>query len=114
MKCMFAFSQFAEPGLPFSDRNNRMANGAGQVIINGELKQWHKVTLTLDGPFAHELDEDPNPFTDYRMMVRFSHESGAPSYNVPAYFAADGNAANSSEDNGTKWRAHLSPDKTGK
>ena len=92
----------------------RKANGNGAVEIGGELKQWHKVTLTLDGPYAHELDNDPNPFTDYAFNVTFTHESGLPKYTVPGYFAADGNAANTSAESGTKWRAHLSPDKTGK
>ena len=32
---------------------------------------------------------------------------------VPGYFAADGNAANTSATSGNKWRAHLSPDKAG-
>ena len=32
----------------------RQPDGSGAVAITGELKQWHKVTLTLDGPFAHE------------------------------------------------------------
>src|SRR5690606_9037147 len=79
-----------------------------------ELKQWHKVTVTLDGPFAHERDADPNPFTDCRMTVVFRHESGSPAYIVPGYFAADGDAASTSAESGTKWRAHLSPDKPGK
>ena len=85
----------------------------GTVAISGELKQWHKVTLTLDGPYAHERDSDPNPFTDYNLTVTFTHESGAPSYKVPGYFAADGDAGRTSADSGNKWRAHLSPDKTG-
>ena len=82
--------------------------------VSGELKQWHKVTLTLDGPQAKETDTEPNPFTDYRMDVTFTHESGTPSYKVPGYFAADGNAAETSATAGDKWRAHLSPDKAGK
>ena len=89
------------------------ANAAGSVVMTGELRQWHKVTLTLDGPYASELDVDPNPFTDYRMTVEFTHESGTPSYQVPGYFAADGDAANTSASSGAKWRAHLSPDKAG-
>ncbi len=89
-------------------------DGSGEIAISGELKQWHKVTLTLDGPPARETDNAPNPFTDYRMAVTFRHESGSPAYVVPGYFAADGDAANSSADAGTKWRAHLSPDRTGK
>jgi hypothetical protein len=89
-------------------------DGDGSVEISGELKQWHRVTLTLDGPFARESDTNPNPFTDYRMTVTFRHESGSPGYSVPGYFAADGNAANSSAHSGNKWRAHLSPDKPGR
>lgn len=89
-------------------------DGDGRIDISGELKQWHKVTLTLDGPFAREADDDPNPFTDYRMQVRFVHQSGSPQFTVPGYFAADGNAAESGAVAGTKWRAHLSPDKQGK
>ncbi|QDU75786.1 Putative endoglucanase [Bremerella volcania] len=82
--------------------------------IDGELKAWHKVTLTTDGPRAHETDSSPNPFTDYRMTVDFQHESGSPHYRVPGYFAADGNAAETSAKSGNQWRAHLSPDKPGK
>lgn len=91
----------------------RQPDGKGAVHLTGELKQWHKVTLSLDGPFAHEQDENPNPFTDYRFTVRFRHESGAPDYWVPGYFAADGQAAETSAEAGTIWRAHLSPDQPG-
>ena len=90
----------------------RQPDGSGTVVISGELKEWHKVTLTLDGPYAHELDNEPNPFTDCNLTVTFTHESGAPSYKVPGYFAADGNAGESSAESGTKWRA-TSPDKAG-
>ena len=86
----------------------------GAAAVSGELRQWHKVTLTLDGPQADESGKDVNPFLDYRMTVTFAHESGAPVYNVPGYFAADGNAATTSATAGNKWRAHFSPDKTGR
>ena len=89
-------------------------DGDGSVTISGELKAWHAVTLTLSGPFAKERDTDPNPFTDYRFSVQFTHESGLPSYTVPGYFAADGNAAESGAEEGNCWRAHLSPDAPGK
>jgi hypothetical protein len=85
----------------------------GQPVVSGELKQWHKVTLSIHGPQAKETDANPNPFTDYRMTVTFRHESGSPSYRVPGYFAADGDTANTSADAGNVWRAHLSPDKAG-
>ncbi|HQF13237.1 MAG TPA: DUF5060 domain-containing protein [Thermogutta sp.] len=88
-------------------------HGDGRVTISGELKRWHKVTLTLAGPFARERDESPNPFTDYDFTVEFRHESGEPVYRVPGYFAADGQAAETSAEAGNCWRAHLAPDKTG-
>jgi hypothetical protein len=84
------------------------------VKITGELKQWHKVTLTFDGPPASETDSDPNPFLDYRMTAIFRTPSGNRAYLVPGYFAADGDAANTQATSGNKWRAHFSPDKPGK
>lgn len=81
------------------------------VELSGELRQWHKVTLSLQGPAAKESDTTPNPFTDYRMEVEFTQ--GGRSVKVPGYFAADGNAAESSADEGNIWRAHLSPDQIG-
>jgi len=92
----------------------RLPDGNGQVVLTGEMKEWHAVTLNLNGPFAYEQDISPNPFLDYRMSVTFSHESGIPTYTVPGYFATDGNAAETSANSGNIWRAHVSPDKAGK
>lgn len=83
---------------------------AQEVQISGELQRWHRVTLTFTG---EELSEngDPNPFLDYRLNVTFS--KGDRRIVVPGYFAADGEAAESSATQGTKWRVHFSPDETG-
>jgi len=78
--------------------------------VTGELKMWHKVTVTFDGPDTSER-ADPNPFMYYRLNVTFSN--GDKSFVVPGYYAVDGNAANSSADSGNKWRGHLSPNNTG-
>jgi hypothetical protein len=91
----------------------RQPDGNAAINVTGELMQWHAVTLELAGPFVGESDIAPNPFTDYRFEVTFTHESGTPAYLVPGYFAADGNAANTSATAGTVWRAHLSPDRSG-
>ena len=79
--------------------------------IHGELKQWHKVTLDFEGPEVSETD-DYNPFFNYRLTVAFKHSSGK-TFVVPGYFAADGNAGNTSASSGNSWRAHFSPDLTG-
>lgn len=72
---------------------------------------WHKVTLVITGPETHE-QAIPNPFLDYRLQVEFSN--GDTRYIVPGYFAADGNAAESSASDGKIWKVHFSPDKPGK
>ena len=86
------------------------AVSAGQ--ISGELKTWHKVTLTFDGPETSET-ADLNPFMNYRLNVTFKHQPSGKSYLVPGYYAADGNAANTSADSGNKWRVHFAPDQVG-
>ena len=88
-------------------------DGDGSVRVSGELKAWHKVTLTIDGPWAKETDTEPNPFTDYRLSVRFKHQSGKAEYNVPGYFSADGNAGETSATQGNQWRVHFTPSETG-
>lgn len=92
----------------------RQKDGDNSVTIDGELMTWHKVTLSVNGPYAHEKDNRPNPFTDYRLMVTFLHSTSGDSFFVPGYFAADGNAANTSAQEGTIWRAHFAPDRPGK
>lgn len=90
----------------------RQPHGDGSVTISGDAKVWHKLTLSLAGPYAHEKDNSPNPFTGYRMSVRFRHVDGD-EFTVPGYFAADGDAANSSAEAGTVWRAHFAANKPG-
>ncbi|MCA9215641.1 MAG: DUF5060 domain-containing protein, partial [Planctomycetales bacterium] len=91
----------------------RQPSGNGDVSVSGELKQWHNVTISLAGPYAHEKDNRPNPFADYRMEVSFKHADGT-TYLIPGYFAADGDAKNTSAESGTIWRAHFAPDRTGR
>ncbi|MEO0475483.1 MAG: DUF5060 domain-containing protein [Planctomycetota bacterium] len=88
-------------------------DGDGSVTVSGELKTWHKVTLTINGPWAKETDTDPNPFTDYRLEVTFKHASGGQSYAVPGYFAVDGKAHETSATEGNQWRVHFAPDQPG-
>jgi Domain of unknown function (DUF5060) len=85
----------------------------GGAVISGELRKWHKVTLQLTGPFASETDPDVNPFLDYRLDVTFTHQSTKSQFVVPGYFAADGNAAETSSDSGSKWHCHFAPDTVG-
>ncbi len=107
------------PALPESARTASDGGGGGgddnnetpaNVTISGEQKKWHPVTLTIDGPQASE-GGSPNPFLDYRLQVTFNQ--GTHSYTIPGYFAADGNAAETSATSGNKWRVHFVPDRVG-
>ncbi len=82
------------------------------VSIHGELKKWHKVSLTFDGPLSSEK-KAYNPFMNYRFNVTFSHAASGKTYMVPGYFAADGFAGETSATEGNKWRVHFAPDEIG-
>ena len=81
------------------------------VSIKGEFKKWHTINLVLEGPQCSEGDFSPNPFLDYRLQVTFSN--GNKIYNVPGFFAADGNSAESSAVAGNKWQVNFVPDQEG-
>ncbi|GAA4281727.1 hypothetical protein GCM10022260_21480 [Gaetbulibacter aestuarii] len=80
-----------------------------QLSITGDLKQYHKTTLTFTGL---NVSEAPGTFLNYRMNVTFT-SPGNEIYVVPGYFAADGDAANTSATSGDKWRVHINPDEIG-
>ncbi len=75
-------------------------------------QRWHPVTLSFDGPEASEAGT-PNPFRDYRLSVVFTEEATGRQHTVPGYFAADGDAAETSATSGTQWRVHFTPPETG-
>jgi hypothetical protein len=79
---------------------------AADARVDGELRQWQPVTLTFEGPATSE-GASPNPFRDYRLDVTFTHARSGKKLTVPGYYAADGNAAESSAAAGNRWRAHF-------
>lgn len=85
-------------------------NTTDLVQVTGEMKVWHTVTFTFTGPAASEYDTI-NPFTDYRLDVEFTN--GSNKIIVPGYYAADGNAAQTSAKSGKKWQAHFCPPSDG-
>ena len=87
------------------------SNLGANTTIAGEQKQWHRVTLTFTGPSTSEANST-NPFRNYRLNVTFKHSSGK-TYVVPGFYAADGDAADTSATAGNKWRVHFTPDATG-
>jgi hypothetical protein len=90
--------------------NSCVFGGTNRCKVSGEMRKWHDVTLTFTGPQTGE-DAEPNPFRDYRLSVTFI--KGQKQYVVPGYYAADGNAAETSAKAGNKWRVNFVPDETG-
>ncbi|MGB3849536.1 MAG: DUF5060 domain-containing protein [Tunicatimonas sp.] len=73
-------------------------------------EQWQPLTLSFKGPATGE-QAAVNPFLHYRLTVRFTH--GDTTYAVPGYYAADGQAAESSADTGSVWQVHFVPPSPG-
>jgi len=80
------------------------------VKIDGELKKWHRIVLNFEGPETHEMD-DNNPFLNYRLDVTFTN--GSEKFTIPGFFAADGNAAETSSTKGNIWQVRFTPNKIG-
>jgi len=80
--------------------------------VGGELRLWHRVTVSFEGPETAE-NATPNPFTDYRLTVEFRHQPTGRIVRVPGFYAADGNAAETSATKGRVWQAHFLPDAVG-
>ncbi|WP_394749306.1 Ig-like domain-containing protein [Spongiimicrobium salis] len=83
-----------------------------QVTISGELRKWHTVTLRFNGPNSSEASSN-NPFLNYRLNVTFTSPSGN-TFVVPGFFAADGNAAETSAISGNQWAVRFTPNETGR
>lgn len=81
---------------------------AQDIKITGQQEKWRMIALDIKGPAANSADNDPNPFLDYRLNVKFISPSGK-TYTIPGFYSGDGQGANS----GNTWTARFSPDETG-
>lgn len=89
--------------------NEIPATGDGSCQAAGDMRRWHRVTVSCGGFTADEAND--TTFTDYRFDVTFSN--GSSTIRVPGHFAADGDAADTGAMSGDKWRAYFSPPATG-
>ena len=101
LTCLLAGTLTTAALEPLADGEHRVA---GYLTATANSMQWHKTTIELGGPNTSET-ANPNPFFDYRMQVTFSQ--GGTIIEVPGYFAADGDAANTGATAGNVWRAHF-------
>ena len=78
----------------------------GSAEVSGQLRRWHAVVLTFEGPDSSETGS-PNPFLHYRLDVTFFNSDTALA--VPGYYAGDGQGGAE----GNKWQVRLSPPRAG-
>lgn len=74
------------------------------------VQKWHTLTLSFEGKNTSETDEN-NPFLNYKLEVEL--KIGNKTKRVRGFYAADGNAANSSADHGNIWQVRFNPDEIG-
>ena len=72
--------------------------------------KWHTITLSFAGPETSESAEE-NPFLHYRLVTTFTH--GDTQYEVPGFYAADGQAGESGAEAGNVWQVRFAPDAEG-
>jgi hypothetical protein len=88
------------------------AEALANTGVSGSMLQGQPVTLELTSETSFFQNGAVNPFLDRRLAVTFTGPSGQ-IFDVPGYFAADGEAAESSAIQGQIWRVHLVPDEEG-
>jgi len=79
-------------------------------IDTSRVPQCHTKTISFEGPQTSEF-ADPNPFTDFRLQVTFTHADAR--YVVRGFYAADGDAAETGAKAGRVWQVRFAPDRVG-
>ncbi len=83
---------------------------SSDMVFTSVYKQFHTVTLTFEGPEISETDED-NPFLNYRLLVQFKNDQSTTT--VHGFYAADGDAGETSATKGKVWKVRFKPEYLG-
>lgn len=83
---------------------------SGNVDVTPVYKKWHTVELSFEGPQTSETAPE-NPFLNYRLSVEFKNKETR--YTIRGFYAADGNASETSAGKGNIWKVRFSPELLG-
>ncbi|WP_424930541.1 DUF5060 domain-containing protein [Amaricoccus tamworthensis] len=81
------------------------------MILGNDLQVWEKVTLDFE--VGRDFQESAETFRDYRLDVTFTNPDTGTTIVVPGFFAADGQAAETSASSGNVWRVNFNPPEAG-
>jgi len=110
----FELTATDQAGSVSSDRVAVVAfDGPSGGTLGGTLRAWNLVEVTFTHDQSLTETGAPNPFRDFRLQVAFVHLPTGEVWDVPGFFAADGDAADSSAGAGDKWRVRFAPDRPG-
>lgn len=84
---------------------------AGVVDKTPVFAKWHTVTLSFEGPSISESDAY-DPFLNYALEVEFKHAKTQKT--IRGFYAADGNAGETSAESGNIWQVRFTPEHIGK
>lgn len=79
-------------------------------VARTSYQQWHTIALDVEGAQTSET-ADENPFLNYRLMVEFEYKEAT--YAIRDFYAADGDAAETSAEAVDIWQVRFTPDKIG-
>jgi hypothetical protein len=80
------------------------------LLNTKNIQKGYTLTLSFEGPMTSE-DAAYNPFLNYLLLVEFEHEEHQKT--IRGFYAADGNAAETSATSGNSWQVRFSPDHIG-
>ncbi|MEZ4702512.1 MAG: DUF5060 domain-containing protein [Rhodothermales bacterium] len=96
---------------------SRTALAQDPIRLEGTFKEYHRISLLVTCPVADcgavSATSDPNPFTDYRLLVMLTPPGGGDVLTVPGFYAGDGRAERSEADSGNVWMAYFAPPESG-
>lgn len=79
--------------------------------VTPEAKTWEPMTIEIDVGKTFSETGSPNPFVDVYAWI--TANSDGQEYSLPAYFVADGKAADTGAAEGSVWRANFVPPRAG-
>lgn len=84
------------------------------AVVTGTPNKWDKLAFTFTHDQVLSEASTPNPFLDYRLQTLYYHPTSGTLFDVPGFFGADGNAADSGAFGGRKWITNFSPNLAGR
>ena len=106
--CLLGGPSAAQLSAPLPGIGRVAPGNIGAASAQGSMEVWNTLSVSYSGPTHTELDDNPNPFLDYRMVVGLISPSGQ-LHVVQGFFDGDGQGGSS----GDQWTFRFVPNEAG-